>query len=63
MPPIPLPEPLRDPPLERVILMLCEPCLDGMGGECHSPGCALWMSAAPDIPIRGHVESPGTVEG
>jgi len=31
---------------------LCDACLDGEGGECHTPGCALIYSRAPDIPIR-----------
>lgn len=31
---------------------ICAPCLDGVGGECHTPGCLFWMSSAPDIPIR-----------
>jgi hypothetical protein len=37
--------------LRRVTLNLCEPCINGEGGECHTPGCALWMHSAPDIPI------------
>lgn len=45
-------------PLQRVTLTLCVLCLAGMGGECHSPGCALWLNRAPDIPIR-----PMTPEG
>ncbi len=31
---------------------LCNQCLDGVGGECHTPGCVLFLSVAPDIPIR-----------
>lgn len=38
-----------------VTLDLCNACLDGVGGECHTPGCALWMSQAPDISIRDKV--------
>lgn len=33
-------------------LRICEFCLDGKGGECHSPGCVLFLSKAPDIPLR-----------
>jgi hypothetical protein len=43
--------------LNIVTLTLCDLCLDGAGGECHVPGCALWMSQAPDIPIREHAAS------
>jgi hypothetical protein len=34
-----------------VYLRLCRRCLGGAGGECHTPGCALWMNRAPDVPI------------
>lgn len=38
-------------PLHTVTLTLCELCINGVGGECHSPGCDLWIHRAPDIPI------------
>lgn len=41
-----------EPRLNRVEMVVCDGCLDGVGGECHVPGCALWMSVAPDVPIR-----------
>lgn len=31
--------------------MLCQRCIDGAGGECHTPGCGLWMNRAPDVPL------------
>lgn len=39
-------------PVHLVRLWLCELCLDGKGGECHSPGCALFLNRAPDVGIR-----------
>lgn len=39
-------------PVHLVWLWLCELCLDGKGGECHSPGCALFLNRAPDVGIR-----------
>jgi len=39
-------------PVRLVRLWLCDPCLDGAGGECHTPGCALWINRAPDLPLR-----------
>ena len=33
-------------------IQICDACLDGVGGECHTPGCVLWINRAPDIPIR-----------
>ena len=38
--------------LNYVELVLCDLCLDGTGGECHVPGCALWLNRASDLPIR-----------
>lgn len=43
-----------DPRYHEVTLTLCALCLDGAGGECHSPGCALWINRAPDLPLRDH---------
>lgn len=39
--------------LSPVVLMVCEPCRKGAGGECHTPGCAFWMEAAPEFKIAG----------
>lgn len=47
--PAPAPE---EVPVRLVRLWLCDPCLDGAGGECHTPGCAMWINRAPDIPLR-----------
>lgn len=44
----------QDPKLYTVTLTLCELCLDGAGGECHTPGCALWINRAPDMSLRDH---------
>lgn len=42
-------------------IALCDLCYAGKGGECHTPGCALWCKSAPDVPLRGCV-SAETVE-
>lgn len=44
-----------EPELERVTIVLCSLCLDGRGGECHTPGCALWINRAPDLELRSKV--------
>lgn len=31
--------------VHEVAIHLCEPCLNGEGGECHTPGCALCWHA------------------
>lgn len=51
------------PELSLVAITLCDACLDGEGGECHTPGCALWVKAAPDVSIRDCVImlAPGVV--
>lgn len=43
--------------LVRVTLVLCSRCIAGEGGECHVPGCALWMNRAPDVQIREKCET------
>jgi hypothetical protein len=41
-------------PVRLVQLHLCDPCLDGTGEECHTPGCSLWMNRPPDLPLRNN---------
>lgn len=36
--------------IERVTVSLCSACIDGVGKECHTPGCALYLHAV-DLPI------------
>jgi hypothetical protein len=43
-------------PVHLVQLHLCKLCIDGVGGECHTPGCSLWINRAPDISLR---DNPG----
>lgn len=43
--------------LARVTLDVCQACLLGKGGECHTPGCAFWMSQAPDVPLGIVIEA------
>jgi hypothetical protein len=43
---------MDEPTLHRVVVTLCALCIDGEGGECHTPGCALWLNRAPDLSIR-----------
>lgn len=33
------------------VISLCELCVAGKGGECHTPGCALIWKRAPSGPI------------
>ena len=37
-----------DDELVEVSFLLCRQCFDGVGGECHTPGCAFWCHPAPD---------------
>lgn len=48
-----------EPTVTVVSIPLCDLCLDGAGGECHVPGCALYMKPAPDVEIRSSVQSFG----
>ena len=44
--------------LRHVVMHLCDDCLNGESGQCHVPGCALWMKTAPDGPFSGWREIP-----
>lgn len=35
----------------EVKVRVCALCLNGAGGECHVPGCAFWMNAAPNADL------------
>jgi len=41
-----------EPTLHRVVLTLCSACIDGMGDQCHTPGCAFIRNRPPDFSIR-----------
>lgn len=45
---------MSEPTLECVSgsFTVCSACLDGEGGECHTPGCVLWLNRAPDLSLR-----------
>ena len=36
--------------IKRIIIDICEACLDGIGEECHTPECALFLHSV-DLPI------------
>jgi hypothetical protein len=40
--------------LRLIAINICQPCLDGEGQECHTPGCALWLHRV-DLPIDPNV--------
>jgi hypothetical protein len=42
----------EDSQVYEVTLWLCALCLDGVGGECHVGGCALFLNRAPDLSLR-----------
>jgi len=46
------------PAINLVTLWLCDDCLDGKGGECHTPGCAMWLNRAPDLELRSKLVLP-----
>ena len=29
--------------VKEYVISLCQACIDGIGEECHTPGCALWL--------------------
>lgn len=47
--------PPPEPKVFRVAVSICELCLAGVGGECHVPGCAMFLQDAPDSPLAHEV--------
>lgn len=43
---------MADVGVRECLIYLCDLCLDGAGGECHTPGCCLFLAQAPDLPLR-----------
>lgn len=40
------------PKVRKVVMWLCDACIDGTGDQCHTPGCALIRNRPPDLSIR-----------
>jgi hypothetical protein len=40
--------------LKTIKITICEPCLNGEGQECHTPGCAMWLHRI-DLPFDPEV--------
>jgi hypothetical protein len=36
--------------LRKIEIIICDDCLKGIGKECHTPGCALYLHRV-DLPI------------
>lgn len=41
-----------EPNVRRVIVNLCDLCIGGAGGECHTPGCILFLNRGPDMQLH-----------
>lgn len=37
--------------IKVVTMHICEACLDGVGQECHTPECAMWLHSV-DLPFQ-----------
>jgi hypothetical protein len=55
--------------LHRVEMTVCRGCLDGVGAECHAPGCVFILHDTPSFPgypgktLRGLLTYQGRVDG
>lgn len=57
-----------EPTLHNVTATICSMCLDGAGGECHTPGCAFIYHDGPapkdrGVTLRRLLTDVGTVDG
>jgi hypothetical protein len=50
------------PRLFKVECSMCEDCLDGKGGECHTPGCIFWLHRMDVLPLHRDLMSKCEVE-
>lgn len=41
-----------DDGVQDIAVPVCRRCREGAPGECHTPGCAFWMHAAPNRDLR-----------
>lgn len=37
---------------ELLDVKVCARCCAGLGGQCHTPGCSLWMHNVEAIPVN-----------
>lgn len=51
-----------DDDVQPMILNICRRCRAGEGGECHTPGCNLWLNRAPDIPLESDLTRQERIE-
>lgn len=56
-------QPEPEIPVHLVQMHLCDLCLNGEGGQCHTPGCALWINRAPDLSLRDNAFVKVIAEG
>lgn len=42
---------IKSEELKTIKISICQSCLDGIGEECHTPGCALYLHKV-DLPIN-----------
>ncbi len=52
---------IAEPTLRRVTMTICDACIDGLGKECHTHGCALWLHRV-DLPIHRELIEIDAVE-
>jgi hypothetical protein len=62
------PDPVAEPTLHAVTCTVCSLCLEGAGGECHTPGCVFIYHDGPAPKTRGAtfrqlLTEVGTVDG
>lgn len=44
-------------------VQVCGRCCAGLGGECHTPGCAFWVHDAPTSQLLPETDAGGEDRG
>ena len=41
---------------KKYAVWICDDCVEGKGGECHTPGCLFFLMDAPTVSVKEIIE-------
>jgi len=42
-------DPDGKPRVLRYVISICQPCIELLGQECHTPGCVFWLCSMREV--------------